>query len=386
MEKLNSPKIDIRYVIGVDIQCVNNQNTLNNSLSRPTELTKDIFSMENKEIKKYGKKGFYLSGGNVDEETHEVSGCLMDGSYTFFDNVEKYTGIVGTVLSNNNYTFNTEQFVTVRTKNTGDVITAIALTFDNVAGEFATDIKFSTEPNKIYKNNKMIFIKSFGQNSNVTQVKISFVKWSKKNSLAKLLKISTTITGEYDYKTIKSMDFSDEKVSNEEEVSFGVTNQYCDISLIDKNGDIQALHEANMLDGDVVAKIYLVNSNNNGTADETHIGSFILSTYENEKGTNVWKYSLVDKLEKIKDVVVEPHEVEQMTIKQVVEFVLSKVGLGGFIDWETTALTHCSSIVIPNAWIEANQYAYDVLCKCCEVGLLRVFINALGNVRIERGL
>lgn len=384
MRKVNFPKVVIRYLAGVQISC--SATTLKNDLSRESELTSEEFKVGYNNVAKYGKKGFYLSGGCVEEPTQEVSGCLMDGTYTFFDNAEKYPGIVGTELSKDDYTFASEQSITVATVNSTDCITAISVKFDDVAGEYATDIKLSTEPNTVYKNRRYAFIKTFSEKDNVKSVKITFVKWNKKNSLAKVLKVTTSITGEYDYRTIKSLSFSDEKISNEEEVSFGVTNQFCDIGLIDKTGDINALHEANMLDGDAVAQIYLVNIDDNGEKEETQIGSFTLSTYENEKGTVLWNFSLVDKLEKIKDIIVEPHEVEKMTIKQITDYVLEKLGFNGSIYWEMEASRYCSSVVIPNAWVEPNQYAYDMLCKCCEVGLLRIFINPDGNVRIERGL
>ena len=384
MIKLNFPKIVIRYVVGVDITCT--ATSLSNAIGRQSDIVSQNFDLNGVETPKYGKKGLFLSGGSVDEITQEVSGCLMDGTYTFFGESERYPGVVGNVLSGDDYTFSTEQYITVQAKNTGDTIKAVSIVFDDIAGEHATNIKFSTEPNRVYKNNHSTFIKYFNESDNITSVKISFTKWSKKNSLAKVLKVTTTITGEYDYRTIKSMNFSDEKISNEEEVSFGVTNQFCDISLIDKGGEISALHEASLLTGDVIARIYLVNTNEEGLDDELQIGSFYLSTYENERGTNVWDFSLIDRLEKIKDVVIEPHEVEKMTIKEITDFVLEKLGFSNLTQWEQSAAQHCSSVVVPNAWIDANQYAYDVLCKCCEVGLLRIFINSTGIVRIERGL
>lgn len=386
MSKLNSPKIVIRYVVGAEISMSQTSIFDNNDFSRAGSITKNTFDMGGEEIQKYGKKGFFLSGGAVDPVTREESGCIMNGSYKFFDDVEKYPGIVGRVLSGDNYKFSSPQYVRVTTVNTGDVITALSIHFDNVAGEYATEIIFSNEPNKIYKNQKYVFAKTFKSEDNITSVDITFNKWSKKNSVAKLLKVTTTIIGEYDYSTIKSMDFSNEKISNEEEVSFGVTSQFCDISLIDRTGEIQALHDAHLLEGDILAKIYLVNSFEDGTQEETNIGTFYLSTYENEKGSNVWDYSMIDQLEKLKNIVVDPLEVGSRTIKQITDFILQKLGLSGSTSWSADAASYCSSITVPNSWIEPNQYAFDVLCKCCEVGLLRIFIDQVGGVRVERGL
>lgn len=398
MNKLNFPKISIRYVVGVDISC--SATTLTHELGRQSDITKDGVSIDGVQTDKSGKKGFFLSGGSVDDVSGEVSGCLMDGTYTFFDDVEKYHGVIGNVLSGNDYTFASEQSITVARAHTGDYITAIAIYFDDIAGEHATNIVFSTEPGTVYKNNNSVFVKSFGRDSTVTSVKISFTKWSKKNSLAKVLKVVTTISGEYDYRTIKSIAFSDEKISNEEDVSFGVTSQFCDFSLIDKNGLIKALHATNILMDDAVANIYLVNTvekdiydpvtgqTGRGFVDtEDKIGEFYLSTYENERGTTNWDFSLVDKLEKFKEETIAPEEVARRTLYDIVSVILGRMGFSeDIIEWEPNARAFCRAKVIPTSYIEPNQYAYDVLCKCCEVGLLRVFINPQGKVRVERGL
>ena len=383
MSKINSPKIEITYL--ADIELSYSANTLSHELGRPSDVFSDKITVDGAEVQKYGKKGFFLSGGSVNENTQEVSGCIMDGSYQFFDSKEKYPGILGNVLSGDDYTFASEQSITVSPKYTGSVIRDIVLVFDEVAGEYATHSRFSSEPNTTYRNNRLTFIKVFSSDIS-DSVKVIFDKWSKKNSLAKLKQIKTGITGEYDYRTIKSMDFSNEKISNEEEVSFSVTSQYCDISLIDKDGVIQSLHEASLIHDNIVAQIYLVDTAASGLETKTKIGEFVLQSYENEKGSSVWNFTLVDKLEKFKDIVVEPHEVEKMTIYEVVNYALERIGFGSSISWGSSAEAHCKSVVIPNAWIEPNQYAFDVLCKCCEVGLLRIFIQPTGEVRIERGL
>lgn len=383
MSKLNSPKIEITYL--TDVQLSYTANTLTHPLGRPSEMFSENIVVAGNSVPKHGKKGFFLSGGSVDPVTQEISGCIMDGTYTFFDNVEKYPGILGNVLSGNDYTFSSEQSVTVRPLYTGSTIKNITLIFDDVANEYATHIKFSTEPNTVYRNNRLVFIKVLPNEVSGT-VKITFQKWSKKNSLAKIKQIRTGIRGEYDYQTIKSLHLSNEKITNEEEVQFSVTSQYCDISLIDKDGVIQSLHEASLLHDDIVAQIYLVNTDDNGVETREKIGEFNLQTYENEKGSVVWDFSLVDKLEKFKNIIVEPHEVEKMTVYQITNYVIERIGFGSIISWDNEAETHCKNIVVPNAWVEPNQYAFDVLCKCCEVGLLRIFVNPDGLIRVERGL
>ena len=383
MSKLNSPKIEITYL--ADIQLSYTANTLTHPLGRPSDIFSENIIVDGNTIPKYGKKGFFLSGGSVDPVTQEVSGCIMDGSYTFFDDNEKYPGILGNVLSGDDYTFSSEQSITIKPLNDGSKIKNITLVFDEVANEYATHLIFSTEPNTVYRNNRLVFIKVLPTETS-TPIKITFQKWSKKNSLAKIKQIKTGIKGEYDYQTIKSLHFSNEKITNEEETQFSVTSQYCDMSLIDKDGVIQSLHEASLIHDDIVAQIYLTNTDEAGVVTREKIGEFNLQTYDNEKGSIVWDFSLVDKLERFKDIVVKAHEIESMTIYEITNYVIEAIGFEDIISWDSEAESHCKSIVVPNAWVEPNQYAFDVLCKCCEVGLLRIFVNPDGFIRVERGL
>lgn len=383
MSKINSPKIEITYL--ADIELSYSANTLSHELGRPSDVFSDKITVDGAEVPKYGKKGFFLSGGSVNENTQEVSGCIMDGSYQFFDSKEKYPGILGNVLSGDDYTFASEQSITVSPKYTGSVIRDIVLVFDEVAGEYATNIRFSSEPNTTYRNNRFTFTKTFSADIN-NSVRVIFDKWSKKNSLAKLKQIKTGITGEYDYRTIKSMDFSNEKISNEEEVSFSVTSQYCDIGLIDKDGVIQSLHEASLIHDNIVAQIYLVDTAASGLETKTKIGEFVLQSYENEKGSVVWNFSLVDKLERFKKEKIAAEEVASRTLYEIITKILNTIGFKGAVSWSADAETFCKAKVIENSYIEPNQHAFDVLCKCCEVGLLRIFVQPTGEVRIERGL
>ena len=408
-KRQNMPQIKIQYLIDLDITITKTNNVFNSTLNHPLGRLEsgcnDTFMLGDTEAEKYGKKGFFLTGGSVNELTNQESGCLMNGDYTFFDDIEKYPGILGNELSDENGEFATEQSITISTTNEGDRIKYIVIYFDSVANEYATSIKFSNEPDTINKNKRCTYIKGF-TDENLTSLTITFLKWSKANSLAKVLKIKTGITGRYDYDTIKKLDFSNEKISNEEEVSFGVTHQYCEVSLVDKNGDIQALHDADLLisnsDNEIKAlEIFMVNpkevevGNTDGTTSiniveqQTKIGEFVLDTYKNRKGTNIWDYSLIDRLETLNEYLIQPMEVKQdITLYEVIMYVMSELGLAPITEFSEDAEEYCKSgdAVLPYGYIKADQFAYDVLCKCCEVGLLRVFVSPTGTIRIERGL
>ena len=96
----NAPEIRVQYLVNYDLEY--------NSIVPSSRLNplSDITNINNEDARIVGKKGLILSGGKVDSETGEVSGALLDGTYTFFkDNEKSYNGIMGNVLSGDDYTF-----------------------------------------------------------------------------------------------------------------------------------------------------------------------------------------------------------------------------------------------------------------------------------------
>lgn len=397
MKRGNMPKVEIQYLIdiGIDVDLANS--SLNNLIGRLDEITKDTYTKDEIEHTKFGKKGFFLSGGSVDTTTGEVSGCLLNGSYEMFEEDEKYHGAIGTILSDDNYEFSTPQTIKVEVLNENTFIKYLAIYFDNIAKEYATEIVFDNKPSKINRNTKYTYIKNFAEDGdeglNLTTVKMTFQKWSKKNSLAKVLKIRTGIRGVYDYKTIKSFKVSNEKISNIEEISFGISSQYANLKVFDKNGEIMALYNANLLLENVIAEFYIVNEETINGGEEglqnlevkEKIGEFVLDTKNIKNNSNLWSLDFIDKLEGLKNNNAPPLEIiEWGSLYTVLTYVLQFSGFE--VDWEENTKNYVQGIYIWRAYIEPNQTIYEVVCKCCEIGLLKVFINVDGKLRIERGI
>ena len=214
---INAPKIEIKYLLDYTLSFTNysEQNAQAN------------LSNLNSDRKFKGKKGLHLCGGSVDDDTGEVSGCPLDGTYTFYaSGSQSYDGYLGNCLSNNNYEFSTPQTLTFTATNTGTYIKSILIYFDGVAGEYATELYFTnaikengttdsryTSAFRI-KNSKNLFMYSFGENSDIKTITLNIAKWSKKNALVKIIKIKTGYTGLYDYGSIKSLKWDDNKFSD----------------------------------------------------------------------------------------------------------------------------------------------------------------------------
>ena len=97
---INVPKLEIEYLVNYDLTFTNASEF--HPLSNISEVNKNISNLS-------GKKGFHLSGGSVDEETGEVSGTLLDGTFTFYkDSENAYDGIMGYELSSEDYSFESQ--------------------------------------------------------------------------------------------------------------------------------------------------------------------------------------------------------------------------------------------------------------------------------------
>ena len=180
MEQIrNRPRIEIVYFVDVELTTNLSNSNLNHPIGHLENIVEETYLHNGEELKKEGKKGFYLSGGSVDDTTGEVSGCILDGSYTLFDS-KGYSGAVGNVFSNDDYTFSTPQYISVSAKYQDTYIKHLVIHFDSVANEYATQLAFDTDSaNTINKNQRLTYFKNFGEDSTLTSVKCTFEKWSK---------------------------------------------------------------------------------------------------------------------------------------------------------------------------------------------------------------
>lgn len=389
----NAPQVEVRYLLNYDLEFVSDETSELNALS-------NLDNVNNQNAQLKGKKGLILSGGSVDKTTGEVSGALLDGTYTFFKDSEKsYNGLMGNELSNDNYAFETPQYITIRTKQPNTYISSLILYFDPVATEFATEISFSNAKKivestdsqgqtiyeeveddtingaTIYKNKNMIFLHNFGEESTLTQVQVNINKWSKKNSLMKILKIVTGYTGIYDRASLLNLDFTQNKTNDSNELRFGVTNNDCTIKVLDNDLMIKTLYEKDLIYKNIQVQIRI---------DGISQGIFYINEKSSEKGINEWIFDCVDKLESIKDIRQPLLAIAKRNVYELVMTILGGFGLD--IEWEKTAKEYCENLVIEKSYFESNQTTYDLMLKCCQVGLLRIYIDRNEKCKITSGV
>lgn len=369
---INEPKIVIKYLVNYDIEVTG---TIDETISNPTNLTDDEPVL--------GKKGIHLNGGYYDETNGEDVGTLLNGKYTFYDENKMYNGLVGTAMSNENYTFDEPQYFTISTKDPNTYLKSIFVYFDNIAGEIATKMSFSNEPNKIYSNNKYIFMHSFGENSTLTTVTLNFLQWSKRNATVKVKKIKTGYTAIYDPFTIKDIYYTKDKFSDTENLKFGVSHQEATLQILDKNGMIFDLYNSDLLFKNIEVQIFIDNVLEN---------SVIITSKNSDNTTEFWTFDCQDypslKLSEIINPLNVPLDENNIpipkSIKYIIEYAAGNVLNLKYKDSELEQ--ELDNIMIKVPFINGGQTREEVLVKCCQIALLRMYADENGNLIIDRGI
>lgn len=376
----NSPRVEIEFLVNYELTF----------LSHSEKHDQSDMSNLNIDTNFKGKKGLHLCGGSVDEETGEVSGCVLDGTYTFYKSVSNsYNGFMGNCLSNDDYTFSTPQYIDFSVKHEGSYIKSILVYFDTVANEFPTELYFSNAINEdkssvskyssLYriKNNKTIFMYSFGEDSQITSIRLNIAKWSKKNAFVKILKIKTGYTGIYDYTSLQSLKWDNDKFSDETELTFGISSNKASVEIFDTEDIIDELYAKNLIFQNVIAKIYV---------DDIYQGSFYIDEKNNERGDEIWTFDCIDFFERKKDDIVPVMQIDasgNCNLTKIISWVCDRAGIE--VEYTDEAKTACDDYKIPQAYIKSQQTIYEVLLKVCQVGLLRMYVS-LGKLKITRGI
>lgn len=376
----NAPRVEIEFLVNYELTFT----------SYSEKHDQSDMSNLNIDTNFKGKKGLHLCGGSVDEETGEVSGCVLDGTYTFYKSTSNsYNGFMGNCLSNDNYGFSTAQYIDFSVKHEGSYIKSILIYFDTVANEFPTELYFSNAINEdgtsvskyssLYKikNNKTIFMYSFGEDSQITSIRLNISKWSKKNAFVKILKIKTGYTGIYDYASLQSLRWDNDKFSDETELTFGISSNKASVEIFDTEDIIDELYAKNLIFQNVMAKIYI---------DDIYQGSFYIDEKNNDRGDEVWTFDCIDFFERKKDDIVPIMQIDtsgNCNLTKIISWVCDRAGIE--VEYTDEAKTACDAYKIPRAYIKSQQTIYEVLLKVCQVGLLRMYVS-LGKLRITRGI
>lgn len=378
---INEPQVVIKYLVNYDIEVTG---TIDESISNPTNLTGDDNVL--------GKKGFHLNGGYYDNVLQQDVGTLMNGTYTLYDENKMYNGLVGTEMSNDNYEFDTPQYLTISTTEPNTYIKSLFIYFDNVAGEIATRLSFSNpvpstatnvNPATIYANNKYIFMHSFGENSELTSVRVNFLEWSKKNATVKILKVKTGYTATYDPFTIRDIYYTKDKFSDTDNLKFGVTIQEATFQINDYDGMIMDLYNSDLIFKNIEVQLYI---------DNMLEATYVIDTKDSSNTIDYWSFDckdfagirMSDTLPALNVEVDENNEPIPKSLKYIIDFCIGNVVN---VIYEDDALRQeVENIVIPVPFLNAGLTREEALTKCCQIALLRMYSDENSNFIIARGV
>lgn len=369
---INEPKVVIKYLANYELEVTG---TIDESISKPKNLTDDDNIS--------GKKGFHLNGGYYDSDLDEDVGTLMNGTYTFYDKDNMYNGLIGTSMSNENYTFDEPQYLIVSVTQPNTYIKSLLIYFDTTAKEIATKISFSNEPSTIYTNNKYIFMHSFGEDSTLTSVRVNFLEWSKRNATIKILKIKTGYTAIYDPFTIRDIYYTRDKFSDADNLKFGVTLQEASFKINDYDGMISDLYNSDLIFKNVQVQLYIDNSLE---------GLYIIDNKNSDNTIDYWTFDckdlpairMSDTLNAMNIEVDENNVPIPKSLKYIIEYAI-----GGVINivYENSELEEeLDNTIINVPFISSGKTREDVLTMCCQIALLRMYSDKNGNLVIARGI
>lgn len=336
---MNSYKVEIDLLPGSTLDY---QSNLSNVLSSAVN--------ELNNYKTKGFKGFFFSGGDASTN----SGCWLDGSYKFFDSVIKYPGLLGNALSQADGTFLTEQYIQTTG---GTLFYNLTFVFDRIAGEYATEILIG---GTLYYNYDYTFsVKCSGS------TKVVFNKWSKPNSVVKILTMKYGFTLLCDKLTIQNLRYSNSIVAGNDILTFGILVQSGSLKVRDL-GILKALNDSSILDKGVAVRILI---------DDAVEQRFITTDYSSTDLETIWTIQMSDDIISWENEQFEVLDYATRTLKEIVDILIPGLVYDDGLDTLLQAFT------IPNSFLVSST-KWQAVVKCCQVGLFRIYkINGVIHAR-----
>lgn len=291
-----------------------------------------------------GFKGFVFSGGSKTNN----SGCFFDGSFKFFSAKKGYSGFLGTCLSNADGTFSIEQYINLN--NIAQSASGMVIVqFDRVAGEYATEytVGGNTQANDSYT----LIIPAANFNGNP---KIVFNKWSRANSLLKIVSITYDLQKDYGRRQLRGLKYTNYAQSGSELTTFGVVSQSGSCTVVD-DGLIKQLNELDLLKTGLDVLVL-----ENGIQTQ----EFVLEDFDQDLYNKTWTFTLADGITEWENENFAGLDYAERTLKAILDLLIPGA-----------VYRDCDDIAqlrIPNSYLQ-NSSKWQAVNKCCALGLLRVY-------------
>lgn len=344
-----------------------------------------------------GFKGLYLNGGQM--AIPQDIGTLLNGEYFLFPD-NGYPGwngdtLSGTTDTGNGYSFSTPQKIKI-TSQSGANIKVITIIFDQVAREYATEWRLSTDSDlTIRKNRDYMMIVDLPENTK--EIEIILTKWSKANSVCKVSSIKVGYTGMYTTKEIKSVQTALEDNPSLNGLKFGIAGVDGKIELYNIDSEFDTLNERGWLNDRLNVRIYgrLLED----SEDLVRVATLQTGQWVMDENSPLLSVTVKDTLEKLQEIQLVGYPLAPRTALQAFEKVFNDLGwvegthyvytnLDGSYDVDNpTAATYTKNTL--NSYVFPNHYgafdnAWNLLEATCIVTMCRIYTNREGMVCVKR--
>lgn len=381
----------------VEIEYLPSSNTLNYS----SDQQNNVSMLDQLGVYKKGKgfKGLYTSGGRLIGNLEE--GTLLNGAYKLFPD-SGYPGWNGNELSSstgdaNGYPFNTPQRLTIESGNE-QALTTITITFDPVAGEYATQWRFNTDSSVTIRNNSK-YTMIVDVPSRLTSLTIEILKWSKPQAVCKITSVRIGYIGTYSSKELKEVDISNEDRPSANDVKFGLAGIEGNLKIYNIDDEFGQLNEKNLLVDRLDVHIYARNVGDDTTDNLEKVATLKSGIWKTDENSPLISLTLKDSLEDLKQKQLVGYPLTKRSGLEIFEKIFNDLSWAEGIDYvytnldgsydaeNATANTETKNILktyqFPNHYGGFDN-AWNLLEACCIVTMCRIYTNKEGIVCVKR--
>lgn len=291
--------------------------------------------------------------------------AILNGKYTILPD-GGFPGFISQALSDEDGNFTEENAPYITLKTISDTA-AIFVTFTE-----GYPVKYTLTANGItrtYDNNTSKVI-SITDKAN-TQVKLTVYKWHAdstevKSSSVKIISISAQFNMTYTETNLISIVNSETLFDSQMNIEPGICEQYADVRIYDRDGQLHQLAHAGKLDEDYIVTIYAIDT-------ETHIiGTYRVKDWDIPATSSVIGVICNDMTHTFKNINVPSVPVLTRTVDDMLSMAFDL--LNG-VDWQyidSDTQNYCQHIETPDCWFYSSNLL-TLLNKICTLGFLRIF-------------
>lgn len=291
-----------------------------------------------------------------------VLGASKIGFDPFYNKRNKYSGFFSGILTGSKG----ESDVTITI--TGSNIDNFVINFENIAGQWATEIFVD---NKKWTNTNPLFF-WFGTKANSHTIRIT--KWNKPKYPIRMTSLVVGITIDFDKTLLIDAVRGNQSMADNSLPTYGVVSGYGNVTFVDRHKELLKLAELDLLKADLKIKFYY---------GDTKIGDYIAErwsyVYDSARAT----VTLTDSLMKWQDINFDGIDmVENKTAYDVYLALIAMTPDETFV-LDNTAKMHLQSIKIRYLELTAGKL-YEAWTKLCRLAELVVYKMEDGKVRVTK--